>query len=137
MNTKAVAVAVLALFAAGPASFLNANDESKAATSGPVRLLRGATNIVFREVYGNVAKSIVVAQTPQLRGLVSSITLEAKPPCKCDHIYNAIFQGPAGVRFVSFCDHCFDMGTNHYAMPKVFYEKFRKLGRGKGWNVVP
>ena len=137
MNTRLLLLSAFAFITAGVASIANAADKPTGPPSSLVSALQATTNIVFKEFYPGEEKRFTVIDQPQIRRLVSAIHLEWKGPCHCEHLHGAIFQGPAESITVSFCDHCFDVGTNYYAMPKKFYSQFRKLAQKEGWHELP
>jgi hypothetical protein len=137
MNTRLLLLSAFALVAAGAASNVSAADKPTGPPSALVSSFQAATNIVFTQWEAGGEKRFTLGDQAQVRRLVSSIHLEWKGPCKCDHIHGAILQGPVESISVSFCDHCFDVGTNYYAMPKKFYRQFGKLARKEGWRDLP
>jgi hypothetical protein len=82
-----------------------------------VRLIHG-------DLGGPKAKTIVVTDKAKIEKLVSTIKLEKKVPCACDHIQHAVFVTGAGEVTVSLCDHCFDIGKATYRMPPEFYKLY-------------
>jgi hypothetical protein len=137
MNTRLLLLSAFALASAGAASNVNAADKPKSPPAALLLSLQATTNIVFKQFYPGGEKRITVSDQAQVRRLVSSIHLEWKGPCKCEHLQGANFQGPVESMSVSFCDHCFDVGTNFYAMPKKFYSQFQKLAQKEGWRDLP
>lgn len=137
MNTRRLLLSALALVTAAAGNIVNAADKPTGPPSGLVSSLQSTTNIVFKEFYPGGEKRLTVSDQAQVRRFVAAIHLEWKGPCECAHVLGAIFQGPAKFISVSFCDHCFDVGTNYYAMPKKFYSQFRKLARKEGWHDLP
>lgn len=111
-----------------------AGGEHKWPSSAPEfeAFIRAATNVVFMELRTGGGKPVTVSDASQIRDLTSAIRLKPQPPCKCKHIHAAIFQGPSGGLGAYFCDHCIDVGTNTYTMPKPFYDQFKQLTRKDG-----
>jgi hypothetical protein len=111
----------------------------------------GVTNIVFFEkrdidfseksgVETNDWQRFTVKDPKVIRILLSPIRLDETSRCYCDHIHEAVFEGPCGSVRVSFCDHCFNlMGDRYgyYEMPKDFYAEFRTLAGKHGWRLSP
>lgn len=137
MNTRLLLLSALALITAGAASNVNAADKPTSPPSALLSSLQAATNIIFTQWNPDGEKRFTVSDQAQVHRLVSSIYLEWKGQCKCGHSHEAIFQGPVKSTSVSFCDHCFDVGTNYYEMPKKFYKQFGKLARKEGWHDLP
>jgi hypothetical protein len=104
---------------------------------------RSVTNIVFKEVIAsdtNHLRSFGVNDQKSVERLLSTIRLAGTQPCYCDHTLEVVFEGPSGSVRVSFCDHCFKLKDEHggyYAMPREFYEEFKKLADKHGWLAVP
>ena len=125
MNTRLLLLSALVLVTTGAARNVNAGDKPTGPPSALVLSLQATTNIVFTQWNPDGEKRFTVSDQAQVRRLISSIHLEWKGQCKCGHSHKAIFQGPVESVSVSFCDHCFDVGTNYYAMPKRFYRQGR------------
>ena len=81
-----------------------------------------------RLIHGDVgspkAKTVVITEKAKIDKLLSTIKLEKKVPCACDHIQHAVFIKEKGEVTVSLCDHCFDIGTKTYVMPPEFYKLY-------------
>jgi hypothetical protein len=105
------------------------------------------TNIVFIQKTSSDSNAwlrLSVSDSNQLRRIVAFTQITRKQPCACDHVHEALFQGPPRGMRVSFCDHCFNLagGTfaGYYMMPASFYAEFRNLVRqhsNDNWRVLP
>ena len=117
-----------------------------AALSGAVVLLAGGwwtlpekapvfndvTSIVFTgEPWTGEALKLEITNPEDVAAFVGAIQLEKKDPCKCgEHWLTVAFKGTKREIKASICNHCFDVRepskVRYYAMPKAFYEEFKK-----------
>jgi hypothetical protein len=82
-----------------------------------VRLVQG-------DLSSTKAKTIVITDKAKIEKLVTTIKLEKKVPCTCDHIQHAVFVTDKGEITVSLCDHCFAVGKSVYVMSPEFYKLY-------------
>jgi hypothetical protein len=125
MNCRNLIIGTVALVAA--ASIASAAEPQVTAKPESEAALKAATNIVFKIQQHKGEKQVSVSAPAQVRSLTSTLTLQRKQPCACEHLEGAVFEGPSGTIQVSFCNHCFDFGGNTYDMPKEFYAQYLKL----------